>query len=144
MALHSHAQSSSSGADELGAHDLGADFSQNDSPIPVSPLLDMSSVKTSSPRNIAPRAQPRPFGLQDCPVFYPTIEEFKDPMAYVRSISEEAQKYGICKIIPPEDWKMPFVTDTEVCRAIYCNHCHSHELSLDFPLQNSSSATQLY
>ena len=61
----------------------------------------------------------RPFGLEDCPVFYPTVDEFKDPMAYVRSISTTAQNYGICKIVPPVGWKMPFVTDTEVRQIPY-------------------------
>lgn len=82
-------------------------------PIPVSPLLDLSSVKTLS--NVAPsRPKERPFGLTDCPTFRPTPEQFKDPMAYIKSISENAKSYGMCKIIPPLGWSMPFVTDTEV------------------------------
>jgi len=85
-------------------------------PIPVSPSLDFSTIRTISPRDYtAPPNATRPFGLQDCPTFYPTAEEFKDPMAYVRSITPTAQDYGICKVVPPEGWKMPFVTDTEVC-----------------------------
>ena len=32
----------------------------------------------------------------------------------IRSISDHAKNYGICKIVPPESWKMPFTTDTEV------------------------------
>lgn len=82
-------------------------------PIQVSPKLDMSSVKTASPRKPPPRTKQRPFGLEDCPVYYPTADEFKNPMVYIRSISEHARKYGICKIVPPEGWKMPFATDTE-------------------------------
>ena len=35
-------------------------------------------------------------------------------MAYIKSISENARTYGMCKIIPPLGWDMPFVTDTEV------------------------------
>lgn len=35
-------------------------------------------------------------------------------MAYIRSISEKAINHGICKVVPPVGWKMPFVTDTEV------------------------------
>ncbi|GLB34119.1 putative BRIGHT, ARID (A/T-rich interaction domain) domain contatining protein [Lyophyllum shimeji] len=85
--------------------------------IPVAPKLDLSTVKTASPRQAQiTNQEPRPFGLEDCPEFYPTAEEFKDPMAYVRSISDHAKNYGICKIIPPEGWKMPFVTDTETFR----------------------------
>lgn len=83
-------------------------------PIAVLPVLDMSSVKTTSPRSPPPRKYPRPFGLQDCPTYYPTVEEFKDPLGYIRSISDHAKNYGICKIVPPESWKMPFTTDTEV------------------------------
>ena len=83
-------------------------------PIAISPALDMNSVKTTSPRNPSPRKHPRPFGLEDCPVYYPTMDEFKDPMGYIRSVSENAKNYGICKIVPPESWKMPFTTDTEV------------------------------
>jgi len=83
-------------------------------PIPISPVLDMSSVKRASPRNPPPREHPRPFGLEDSPTYYPTMEEFKDPLGYIRSISEHAKNYGICKIVPPESWKMPFTTDTEV------------------------------
>lgn len=108
-ALHNHAIASSGG-------DFDTQFRHNNNgrPIPVSPVLDMSSVKTDAPRDLAADA-PRPFGLEDCPSFYPTEEEFKDPMAYVRSISDTAQNYGICKVVPPVGWKMPFVTDTEVC-----------------------------
>ena len=83
-------------------------------PIPVSSLLDMNSVKTTSPRGPPPRKNPRPFGLEDCPTYHPTVEEFKDPLGYIRSISDHAKNYGICKIVPPESWKMPFTTDTEV------------------------------
>lgn len=111
-ALHSHARSSSPTTGENDHHNEHADNYR----IPVSPKLDLSSVKTFSPRqSTAMHKEPRPFDLQDCPEFYPTVEEFKDPMAYVRSIADKAKDYGICKIIPPADWQMPFVTDTEVC-----------------------------
>jgi histone demethylase JARID1 len=35
-------------------------------------------------------------------------------MSYIHSISSEALEFGIIKIVPPETWRMPFVTDTEV------------------------------
>ncbi|RDB19939.1 Lysine-specific demethylase lid [Hypsizygus marmoreus] len=111
-ALHNHARSSSP---QPGEDDIQGDDSINYR-IPVSPTLDLLSVKTSTPRTRIALKEPRPFGLEDCPEYFPTVEEFKDPMAYIRSISEEARDYGICKIIPPEEWKMPFVTDTETFR----------------------------
>ncbi|KAF7302052.1 Jumonji superfamily protein [Mycena indigotica] len=81
--------------------------------VPHSPILNLSTVKTASPRpDSLPPKEPRPFGLEDCPTFYPTTDEFKDPMAYIRSISDQANAHGICKVVPPSGWKMPFVTDT--------------------------------
>jgi len=83
-------------------------------PIFAPKVLDMHSVKTRHIPPLASSVTPRPFGLEDCPSFYPTAEEFADPLNYIRSISDRAHQYGICKIIPPENWSMPFVTDTEV------------------------------
>lgn len=37
-----------------------------------------------------------------CPVLHPTAEEFRDPFAYIKSISAVGSKAGIVKIIPPE------------------------------------------
>ncbi|OAX43353.1 hypothetical protein K503DRAFT_765912 [Rhizopogon vinicolor AM-OR11-026] len=113
-ALQSHVSSHDS--DDAVQQEPLDDFSGDGTPISVSPTLDLSSVKTSSPRTQPTRSKPRPFGLEDCPVFCPTSDEFKDPMAYIRTISEKAKNYGICKIIPPVGWKMPFVTDSEAFR----------------------------
>lgn len=99
--------------DELGVRVL----LREGSPIPVPQVLDLSTVKTPNPRNTPSKPKERPFGLTDCPTFRPTPEQFKDPMAYIKSIAENARSYGMCKIIPPLGWAMPFVTDTEVRRA---------------------------
>ncbi|KIJ37372.1 hypothetical protein M422DRAFT_260033 [Sphaerobolus stellatus SS14] len=79
-------------------------------------VLDMDTVKQRRIPSLPSSSTPRQFGLEDCPTFYPTEEEFSDPLSYIRSISDRAQQYGICKIVPPEDWNMPFVTDTETFR----------------------------
>ncbi|KAI5952046.1 hypothetical protein CANMA_005125 [Candida margitis] len=48
--------------------------------------------------------------LTPCPILRPTEAEFMDPIGYLSSspISELGKKYGIVKIVPPEDWKPSF------------------------------------
>lgn len=50
-------------------------------------------------------------GLPEAPVFYPTEEEFGDPLAYIEKIRQEAEVYGICRIVPPKHWNPPFAID---------------------------------
>lgn len=54
------------------------------------------------------------FGLQEAPTYRPSAEEFKDPLQYIQKIREEAQHYGIAKIVPPDSWNPDFAIDTEV------------------------------
>lgn len=141
-ALHNHAQSSMGQEDiiESPSEDVGIRIQLRDGPpIRVSSALDMSTVKTPFPRKIASPVAERPFGLTDCPTFYPTPEQFKDPMSYIQSISEAGKEYGMCKIVPPLGWDMPFVTDTEVCLpAVARVHLRATELFTAICLQLSS------
>ncbi len=45
----------------------------------------------------------------DAPVFTPTVEEFRDPIAYIESIEAEGYATGIIKILPPKGWTRPTV-----------------------------------
>lgn len=145
-ALDSHTRSLSPNiADREFHQEITAKY-RNTPPIPVSPNMDLSTVKTKSPRrNAITHKAPRPFGLENCPEYYPTTEEFKDPMEYIRSISNDAQQYGICKVIPPPEWTMPFVADTQVCDILFAlSVAFINDTMADFPLQNPSSASQLH
>ena len=51
--------------------------------------------------------------IGEAPVFYPTIEEFKDPIKYVSMIKPKALRYGICRIVPPKGWANPTQVDFE-------------------------------
>ncbi|KAF9303124.1 hypothetical protein BGZ74_004319 [Mortierella antarctica] len=81
------------------------------------PALDMASVSTKAPpENPVSNPPTRIFGLQDAPCYYPTEKEFMEPLRFIESIRPEAEKAGICKIIPPEGWKPTFALDTELFR----------------------------
>lgn len=54
--------------------------------------------------------------IPEAPTFRPSEEEWKDPLSYIRKISDVGKQYGIVKIIPPDSWDPDFVVDTEVCR----------------------------
>ncbi|KAI9370746.1 PLU-1-like protein-domain-containing protein [Aspergillus egyptiacus] len=77
--------------------------------------LDLSTVERRGQPNTPrePTHRVRPHGLQEAPTFRPTEEEFRDPEEYIRKIAPEGRKYGICRIIPPENWQPTFAIDTE-------------------------------
>ncbi|KAJ5908573.1 hypothetical protein N7495_001255 [Penicillium taxi] len=78
--------------------------------------LDLTTVERrglpNAPRE--PNKRVRPHGLPEAPTFRPTEEEFKDPVAYIQKIAPEGRKYGICRVIPPDNWQPTFAIDTEV------------------------------
>uniref|UniRef100_A0A0X3NGY2 [histone H3]-trimethyl-L-lysine(4) demethylase n=1 Tax=Schistocephalus solidus TaxID=70667 RepID=A0A0X3NGY2_SCHSO len=73
----------------------------------------------------------------EAPVFYPTPQEFEDPVLYLSKIKPIAFQTGICKIIPPKGWNPPFAVDINTFRftprvqRLYELEAHSR-LKLDF------------
>lgn len=62
-----------------------------------------SRVETSRPQGVDV-----PVG----PTFYPTVEEFTlNPLTYIEKIRPIAEKYGICKVVPPPGWNPPLCVD---------------------------------
>ena len=49
--------------------------------------------------------------LVEAPTFCPTAAEFENPLRYLLSIREEAERFGICCVQPPPSWKPPFMLD---------------------------------
>lgn len=52
----------------------------------------------------------------EAPVFRPTLQEFENPLTYISKIRPHAEKYGLCKIIPPASWQPPFSLDVDQMR----------------------------
>ena len=50
-------------------------------------------------------------GIEAAPVFRPTEEEFKDPLAYINSCRGEGERCGIVCIVPPPSFKPPFALE---------------------------------
>ncbi|XP_014667621.1 PREDICTED: lysine-specific demethylase 5B-like [Priapulus caudatus] len=49
----------------------------------------------------------------ECPVYYPKLAEWDDPLAFIAKVRPDAEKYGICKIVPPPEWQPPFAIDVD-------------------------------
>ncbi|KAF0687904.1 Aste57867_20396 [Aphanomyces stellatus] len=49
--------------------------------------------------------------LPPAPVYYPTVDEFANPMKYIDSIAKEGAQYGVVKIVPPKGWSPPQMID---------------------------------
>ncbi|SPO25323.1 probable regulator Ustilago maydis 1 protein (Rum1) [Ustilago trichophora] len=77
-------------------------------------------TSTTTPRNPPPRMRPRLFQLEEAPTFYPTLQEFADPIKYISWIADphggNGKAYGIVKIVPPEGWQPECVLDQQAFR----------------------------
>ena len=51
--------------------------------------------------------------IEEVKTFYPTEEQFRDPMKYIEylNVEEGAHKYGIVKIVPPASFCPPLAFD---------------------------------
>lgn len=67
-----------------------------------SPKIVKKTVGSKRKETICPSLEK----TNDSPVFHPSEEEFKDPAAYIKRIRCDAEKFGVCVIVPPDSWKV--------------------------------------
>eukprot|EP00959_Pyramimonas_sp_CCMP1952_P233302 4875277-Pyramimonas_sp.AAC.2 len=46
--------------------------------------------------------------LEEIPTFRPTKAQFESPTAFIASIRDEAEPFGLARIVPPDGWKPPW------------------------------------
>lgn len=100
---------------------------------------DVTGTSGQMDATIADSEKPEPvgLGLQHCPVYHPTEEEFRNPLEYIGRIRHEAEQYGICKIVPPKSWNPPFMVDKD-------NFSFDTRIQSVNELQNKISSTPEY
>ncbi|XP_070970301.1 protein Jumonji-like isoform X2 [Oncorhynchus clarkii lewisi] len=72
-------------------------------------------------RERAERSKASWAALGEAPEFCPTQREFQDPLVYLDSVREGAEPCGLCRVVPPADWRpecklndeMRFVTQVQ-------------------------------
>lgn len=118
-------KSSESSRDSAGPYGTESATREDTKPVLPAIPLDLDNIRKSAPAVMPPRKSERLFGLEHCPIYYPTETEFAQPLEYIERIAKQARDhgYGICKVIPPKGWQPPFSLDTEVnYRFVWLRH----------------------
>ncbi|KAG5677278.1 hypothetical protein PVAND_007048 [Polypedilum vanderplanki] len=62
--------------------------------------------------------------MTEAPIFRPTEKEFQDPIEYIERITPLAQRFGICRIIPPSSFKPECRVSDEMRFTAYNQYVH--------------------
>ncbi|XP_069074885.1 protein Jumonji isoform X2 [Pleurodeles waltl] len=60
----------------------------------------------------------------EIPVLRPTSKEFHDPVTFIESIRSQYEKYGMCRVIPPSDWRPECKLNDEMRFVTQIQHIH--------------------
>uniref|UniRef100_A0A8C5PSP6 Protein Jumonji n=1 Tax=Leptobrachium leishanense TaxID=445787 RepID=A0A8C5PSP6_9ANUR len=80
------------------------------------------SLDSTKPERNAGRS--RCTALCDIPVLRPSAKEFHDPLIYIESIRTRVEKYGMCTVIPPTDWRPECKLNDEMRFVTQIQHIH--------------------
>ncbi|KAF7271791.1 hypothetical protein GWI33_015375 [Rhynchophorus ferrugineus] len=65
-----------------------------------------------------------PAKFVEAPVFHPTEQEFQDPLEYIERIRHKAEQFGICKIVPPSNFKPECKVSDDMRFTAYNQYVH--------------------
>ncbi|KAJ8004704.1 hypothetical protein DPEC_G00139070 [Dallia pectoralis] len=85
---------------------------------PITPAQRQEATPGEEERGASPRLPPSP---TEVPVYRPDPDEFQDPLVYAETVRRQAEAYGLCRVVPPQDWRpecklkedMRFVTQVQ-------------------------------
>ncbi|XP_043921651.1 protein Jumonji [Protopterus annectens] len=60
----------------------------------------------------------------EVPVLRPTVKEFHDPLLYVELVQPQVEKYGMCRVVPPQDWRPECKLNDEMRFMTQIQHIH--------------------
>lgn len=62
--------------------------------------------------------------MDEIPVLRPSAKEFHDPLIYIESVRAQVEKYGMCRVIPPPDWRPECKLNDEMRFVTQIQHIH--------------------
>ncbi|KAK2534181.1 hypothetical protein Q9233_004364 [Columba guinea] len=62
--------------------------------------------------------------LGEIPILRPSTKEFHDPLIYIESVRAQVEKYGMCRVIPPSDWRPECKLNDEMRFVTQIQHIH--------------------
>ncbi|XP_020293960.1 uncharacterized protein LOC109859802 isoform X2 [Pseudomyrmex gracilis] len=60
----------------------------------------------------------------EAPTFHPTEKDFQDPLEYIDKIKSVAEKFGICKVVPPSNFKPECKVSDDMRFTAYNQYVH--------------------
>ncbi|XP_046391026.1 titin homolog [Ischnura elegans] len=62
--------------------------------------------------------------MVEAPTFYPTEKEFQDPMEFIERIRPIAEKFGLCRVVPPTNFKPDCQVSDDMRFTAYNQYVH--------------------